>query len=82
MKSIKGQPIEWVVKVGDVDTGPDGIIYLRVYSGIYSSWINDPTKKFTDFAKDDIVKVKGTVSNVVNIFGLTVEIDPESVTKI
>ena len=82
LKSIEGQEIEWVVKVQNVDTDVFGQIYIDTKSGMYSTWINDPTRKFTKFGKGDIVKVKGKISNTVNLIGLTVNIDPESVTKI
>ena len=82
LTTVKGQDVEWVVKVQNVDTKIDGVVYLSAKSGIYTTWINDPAKKYTSFAKDDVVKVKGKITNVVNLIGLTVELDPESVTKI
>ena len=82
LKSIKGQSVTWIAEIKNIDTGIDGVPYIRLEMGIYSISVNSPDKKYLDLEKGQIVKLSGKIDSISNTFGLTAYITADSIEKI
>lgn len=79
LNSIKGQEIEWIGVISDVDTSITSTPYVSIKMGIYTVRIYDKLKQYANLEKKQLVRVKGKLDSFFELVGLDVYVDPTSI---
>ena len=79
-KSISGQEVVWIAKASDYDsTTGKGTNYVRAYMKGLSVYVNDPSEKFTNVEKNQLIKITGKIDRVSDMLGLSVYVNADSI---